>query len=1018
MSKKQENKLKSETKNNIDTNIISTNQENVFNDKHLKIKDKTKDLVTSINILEQQILTVHSPLLFQPEKEYSIDNLDYESAKITSVNNESNDSIINNTQYFYHLAYLTPEEIFLKFIVPASSDEANHFFTQLCQAHHFIEDDIFLAKNLFSFILEALKLLIANNAKTYTHLNFEFFLSNLKFTNSVNLFYIFSSALVNPNPKLNNNHFLSEDVILGGINYFSNFLGISDDANSPVISLNENLEVNDSNVEYNVDDVVDDVVNEEEEEEEEEYTRELLLSIEDNGLSIYEIINMHNNIIDKIGEAFKLNEGVKQILLNYQKITSDKEDNTYLIIKNSIFDGEVPANKEVGIQSRLLRSKQILSYAVEEQTMFHNIVQGLITKNESQFLHGVDSYILHYLADEKSSNSLYELSINDMIVLFCTSYFTTIQNANAVLSTVLIDFIFNYYDEKIFDTFMKRYNIPKNLLIRVSFEAAVETEESKKEFFLPFIEFALLNNNYSVADSLINLGFTLEPFNHKIIDDNQVLHYYYKPFEELGLLNENHFLYFIKRNLVSGEQDISYQEFADDKSSFVSNNIFFYFAYKQFNDAFIFLYDKTKKENTKFTTKTFKNYYKTDLLSYYLMFCNKTEAYGFDVKILDILIAEGYTAENNPSGPDLIHVLQEFNTDTLVDAVQYLKGIFPIKHLDKPITQQLETVKSGNQLIQWFDRTKLEAHLKKIEKEKDSANKEYIKHMLLNNAHLKPNLLINDEGFFEDLQTQFPNFEEVIRFYKSQFRLKKLSGKTRITPILLLGEPGIGKTYFAKKLAESLDTGYTFLDMASVTANWVLTGNNGTWKSSKQGKVLESIMKSRTINPIFLMDELEKARSGEFDPTMSLYQLLEEINAKAFTDEFIDFQFDASGIIYIACANTLGNLSEPLKTRFKIINVPKPNAQQILSIIHNIYLDATKDTHIFNDSLDEDIIQILKKETLRSIKVMIDEAVGIALLERDSKEIDQLLLSGNKISLQLKDFQSPHKKKAIGFNNS
>ena len=67
--------------------------------------------------------------------------------------------------------------------------------------------------------------------------------------------------------------------------------------------------------------------------------------------------------------------------------------------------------------------------------------------------------------------------------------------------------------------------------------------------------------------------------------------------------------------------------------------------------------------------------------------------------------------------------------------------------------------------------------------------------MLSENNHLRKNLVIEDENFFDSLKAKFPNFNEVIDFYKGQFRLKRLTGKTRIQPILLLGEAGVGKTY-------------------------------------------------------------------------------------------------------------------------------------------------------------------------------------------------------------------------------
>lgn len=928
-------------------------------------QDQAQELFKKLQVLAKELgtdITVH---LVDVGQKKNKDNEDAHSNSNGNDNNSDNSNkdsheekmadLIDVENSNYHHAYLTPEEIFQQHVVGQEDYDAFKFFEQLCTAHHFIQEDKECTEHLFVFVVGVLNYLAKK--ENYT-VNWDTFNSNLLFTRVIELYKEYSNEIP---------HVIKEE----GEIYFEEILELVEE---------DQLSLND------------------------------LEDLED-----YEdIVEQHNYCVEKIKEVFTLNENVKHLLLELQnKFTPEVErSDTYNIIQNIIYHGDIPVEKQGKIQNRILRSKKIISYLLNEQTTLHNIVQGLITKDANQFFAGLDTYVNTYLEQEETPKAINELSINDIICLFFSDTFVTIQSPKSQLASMIIELMFEHYDETIFAQFIERYNIPKNVVIRVF------NEDNNKEFFLPLIEFALFTKNYQIIPSLLSLGFKLEPFSAKIIEEDQVYQYQYKPFTSMELFSENDLIVMIEHDLLHAKQIVDYEQVIENDSAAVSNNIFFYLAYQQYNDAFIRLYEKNKLLNPSFTTKEFKTYHKTDLLSYYLHVTNKLNAANLDMQILNIFMHDGYVVSENSSeqGGDVITALRGYEIDSLVDAVYYLNDIFPAKFKAKSTVTKKIAKKKEPEIIQWFDRSKLEQHFKRIEKDRDSANKEYIKNMLSNQHHLKKNLIVDDESFFDTLQNQFPNFEEVIRFYKSQFRLKKLSGKTRITPVLLLGEPGIGKTYFAKKLAQCLNTGYTFIDMASITANWILTGNNGSWKSAKQGKILEAMMNSPTINPIFLMDEIEKARGGDYDPTSSLYQLLEEINAKSFTDEFIDFSFDASGIIYIACANTLGNLSEPLQTRFKIINVPKPNSEQLDIIIHNIYHEAIQDAQIFSPNLDPAVIQLLKKETLRSIKVMVDEAVGVALLEMNMDEMEHLVAEEKQIQLELKHFQSPSKKKPMGFS--
>ena len=157
----------------------------------------------------------------------------------------------------------------------------------------------------------------------------------------------------------------------------------------------------------------------------------------------------------------------------------------------------------------------------------------------------------------------------------------------------------------------------------------------------------------------------------------------------------------------------------------------------------------------------------------------------------------------------------------------------------------------------------------------------------------------------DDLYDASPNFGEVLDDLR-KFLALAVSGNEAVqfTPILLLGEPGLGKTYFAKRLAQALGTGFEFVSMSSLTAGWVLTGASAQWHNARPGKVAQTLIEGDFANPVVVLDEVDKAGGDHrYDPMGALYTLLERDTASHFKDEFIDVDMDASHILWVATAN-------------------------------------------------------------------------------------------------------------------
>lgn len=309
--------------------------------------------------------------------------------------------------------------------------------------------------------------------------------------------------------------------------------------------------------------------------------------------------------------------------------------------------------------------------------------------------------------------------------------------------------------------------------------------------------------------------------------------------------------------------------------------------------------------------------------------------------------------------------------------------------------------------VVWFDRTTLRNGLPRA---KDETHRNFIS-KILSCPDRKPALKVVDEKVFDELQAQFPNFTDVINFYKAQLRLCAITGRTRISPVLLLGPPGVGKTLFSRKLAQALKTGFTFIDMASASSSWVLSGLHATWHGAKCGKILDAMLYSPTASPIVVLDELEKPVDPQRDPKNALYQLLEESSACAFVDEFLDHPVNLSSVIYVACANGLDGISEPLLTRFKIFDIAAPSIDEQTAIIQKMYEDEVRGSSLFDTRLRQAVVDSLLGDSLRVAKQKISDAVGNALLEHTPEQLKVLGESVvSELALELRHFKNHHKK--------
>ena len=200
---------------------------------------------------------------------------------------------------------------------------------------------------------------------------------------------------------------------------------------------------------------------------------------------------------------------------------------------------------------------------------------------------------------------------------------------------------------------------------------------------------------------------------------------------------------------------------------------------------------------------------------------------------------------------------------------------------------------------------------------------------------VKPSGLPVMDRLYEEL----PNFHEVLDDLKRQLALCQDSKDAlELTPMLLLGPPGVGKTHFARAVAHLLGTGMGFVSMSSLTAGWVLSGASSQWKGARPGKVFETLVDGQYANPVMVVDEIDKARGEHaYDPLGSLYSLLEHDTAGSFTDEFAEVPIDASQVIWVATANDERAIPEPILNRVNVFEIQMPDADAARQIALRLY---------------------------------------------------------------------------------
>ena len=238
---------------------------------------------------------------------------------------------------------------------------------------------------------------------------------------------------------------------------------------------------------------------------------------------------------------------------------------------------------------------------------------------------------------------------------------------------------------------------------------------------------------------------------------------------------------------------------------------------------------------------------------------------------------------------------------------------------------------------------------------------------------------------FDTLHDVCPNFKPVIDDMRKHTALA-ISGNEAVQfmPILLLGEPGVGKTHFAKCLAQVLGTGFEFVSMSSLTAGWILSGASSQWMNAKPGKVAQSLVQGEFANPLITLDEVDKAGGdARYDPMGALYTLLEYDTALHFKDEFIEVAVNASHILWVATANDESAIPEPILNRMNVYSVERPDQDGAIRIARTLYSEilAAHNWGFDPELPDAEVLEKLADIPPRDMRKLLLDAFGNAKMD-------------------------------------